>query len=79
MKIITILGARPQFIKASPVSRELKKAGIDEVIIMAVFLEKTAKRFRSIGLRLAFPMFLSKQKDVQQFVISSFLLICKIE
>lgn len=33
MKVVTILGARPQFIKASPVSRELKKAGIEEVII----------------------------------------------
>lgn len=33
MKIITILGARPQFVKAATVSRELKKAGIDEVIV----------------------------------------------
>lgn len=33
MKIITILGARPQFIKAATVSRELKKAGISEVIV----------------------------------------------
>jgi len=33
MKIATVVGARPQFIKMAPVSRELKKAGIDEVII----------------------------------------------
>lgn len=33
MKIITILGARPQFIKASVVSRAFSRAGIDEVII----------------------------------------------
>ncbi len=33
MKVITILGARPQFVKAATVSRELKKAGINEVII----------------------------------------------
>ncbi len=33
MKIITILGARPQFIKASVVSCALSNAGIDETII----------------------------------------------
>lgn len=33
MKIVTILGARPQFIKASVVSSAFKKAGIDEIII----------------------------------------------
>ncbi|MEQ8361423.1 MAG: UDP-N-acetylglucosamine 2-epimerase (non-hydrolyzing) [Cyclobacteriaceae bacterium] len=33
MKIITVLGARPQFIKAATVSRALKKTGISEVII----------------------------------------------
>lgn len=33
MKIATILGARPQFIKAASLSRELKKHGIKETII----------------------------------------------
>lgn len=33
MKIITILGARPQFIKAATVSRELKKSGIQELLV----------------------------------------------
>lgn len=33
MKVLTILGARPQFIKAGTVSREFKKQGITEVII----------------------------------------------
>lgn len=33
MKILTILGARPQFIKAGSVSRELKKKGLNEVIV----------------------------------------------
>ncbi len=33
MKLITILGARPQFVKAATVSRELKKAGVQEVIV----------------------------------------------
>ncbi len=33
MKIITIIGARPQFIKASPVSKSLKHAGIEEIIV----------------------------------------------
>ncbi|ASJ11444.1 non-hydrolyzing UDP-N-acetylglucosamine 2-epimerase [Thermococcus thioreducens] len=33
MKIATIVGARPQFIKMAPVSREFEKAGIDEVIV----------------------------------------------
>ncbi|MBL7846648.1 MAG: UDP-N-acetylglucosamine 2-epimerase (non-hydrolyzing) [Cyclobacteriaceae bacterium] len=33
MKIVTILGARPQFIKAAAVSRALNKVGIEECII----------------------------------------------
>ena len=33
MKVLTILGARPQFVKAATVSRELKKANVHEVII----------------------------------------------
>ena len=33
MKVITVVGARPQFVKASTVSNELKKAGIKEVIV----------------------------------------------
>lgn len=33
MKIVTVLGARPQFIKAATVSRELKKQGIEEIIV----------------------------------------------
>lgn len=33
MKILTVIGARPQFIKASPVSHALIGAGVDEVII----------------------------------------------
>ncbi|MBL7849421.1 MAG: UDP-N-acetylglucosamine 2-epimerase (non-hydrolyzing) [Cyclobacteriaceae bacterium] len=33
MKIVTILGARPQFIKAATVSRALKKAGIAECLV----------------------------------------------
>lgn len=33
MKIITVVGARPQFIKAALISRELKRKGIDEIIV----------------------------------------------
>ena len=33
MKIITIIGARPQFIKAAPVSQNLKIVGINEIIV----------------------------------------------
>jgi UDP-N-acetylglucosamine 2-epimerase len=33
MKIVTVIGARPQFIKAAPVSKALKEAGIDEVLV----------------------------------------------
>ena len=33
MKVITVVGARPQFVKASTVSNKLKKAGIKEVIV----------------------------------------------
>jgi UDP-GlcNAc3NAcA epimerase len=33
LKILTIIGARPQFIKAAPVGRALKNAGIDEKLV----------------------------------------------
>ncbi len=33
MKVVTIIGARPQFVKAATVSRELKKAGIQEILV----------------------------------------------
>ncbi len=33
MKILTVVGARPQFIKAAPVSRALAREGLDEVIV----------------------------------------------
>ena len=33
MKVVTIIGARPQFVKAATVSRELKKTGIEEILV----------------------------------------------
>ncbi len=33
MKVVTILGARPQFIKAATVSRQFQKIGIDEILV----------------------------------------------
>jgi len=33
MRIVTVVGARPQFIKAAPVSRALARAHIDEVLV----------------------------------------------
>ncbi len=33
MKVITVLGARPQFIKAATVSRAFKEVGVEEIII----------------------------------------------
>ncbi len=33
MKILTVVGARPQFVKASPVSRELKRQGVEEWMV----------------------------------------------
>lgn len=33
MKIVTVIGARPQFVKAATVSREFKKAGVNEIIV----------------------------------------------
>lgn len=33
MRVLTVVGARPQFIKAAPVSRALMEAGIEEVLV----------------------------------------------
>jgi UDP-GlcNAc3NAcA epimerase len=33
VKVLTVIGARPQFIKAGPVSRTLEEAGIEEVVV----------------------------------------------
>lgn len=33
LKIATVVGARPQFIKTAPVSKQLKSAGIEEILI----------------------------------------------
>jgi UDP-GlcNAc3NAcA epimerase len=33
MKVVTVLGARPQFIKAATVSREFKNASVEEVLV----------------------------------------------
>lgn len=33
MKIVTVIGARPQFIKAAPVSRALAQRGVEEVLV----------------------------------------------
>jgi UDP-N-acetylglucosamine 2-epimerase len=33
MTILTVIGARPQFIKAAPVSRALERAGITEYLV----------------------------------------------
>ncbi len=32
-QILTVVGARPQFIKAAPVSRALHKAGLSELLV----------------------------------------------
>lgn len=33
MKVLTVIGARPQFIKAAPLSRALKQKGIEEIVV----------------------------------------------
>src|SRR5437764_9568512 len=33
MKLLTVVGARPQFIKAAPVTREMKRVGIEEKLV----------------------------------------------
>ena len=33
MKVFTVVGNRPQFIKAAPLSAALREAGVDEVVL----------------------------------------------
>jgi len=33
LKVVTIVGARPQFIKAAPINRELARAGVEEILV----------------------------------------------
>ena len=33
MKVLSVVGNRPQFIKSGPVSTALRKAGIEEVVV----------------------------------------------
>ena len=33
MKIVSIIGARPQFIKAALVSKKVRKAGVNEILV----------------------------------------------
>lgn len=54
MKLVTVVGARPQFIKSGPVSRALDRVGIDEVLIHTgqhYDLNMSDIFFESLGLR----------------------------
>ena len=33
MRVLTVVGARPQFIKAAPVSHSFEKSGIEEILV----------------------------------------------
>ena len=39
MKVISAVGARPQFIKAAPVSRALRRAGIEEILVKEMVID----------------------------------------
>jgi UDP-GlcNAc3NAcA epimerase len=63
VKVLTVVGARPQFVKAAPVSRELRAAGHEEIVVhtgqhwddamSAAFFRDLAMEEPSVNLEVA--------------------------
>ena len=65
MRVLTVVGNRPQFVKAAPLSVALREAGIDEVVVHTgqhwddelsqVFIDELDSTSRPIGSTSARP------------------------
>ena len=73
MKVFTVVGNRPQFVKAVPVSAALQEARIDEVVLPTgqhwyhvmsqVFFDQQGKLSQRFGVR-AVPTVISQHGDM---------------